>query len=61
MYDSERSVYEVDGSRFGADISRSALPLPAHKITAGFEIEAERGLSVKLMDLLTANETDMPS
>jgi hypothetical protein len=61
MYDSERSVYEVDCSRFGADISRPAMPLRAHKDTAGFGIEAEPGLNVKLMVLLIANETDMPS
>ena len=61
MYDSERSVIEVDCSRFGADTCRSAMPLPAHKSSAGFGTEAEPGLNVKQPTLLTGNETDMPS
>jgi hypothetical protein len=54
-------VSKNDCSRFGVDISRSAMPLPAHKNTAGFGTEAKRGLNAKRVALLTANETDMPS
>jgi hypothetical protein len=54
-------VFKIDYSRFGVDISRSAMPFPAHKSTAGFGTEAKRGLNVKLVALPSVNEPDMPS